>query len=178
MKNFYHIGIVTPDIKTAINEYRQKHQAKFTTPVTTKPRLLNPVTGMVEEIDVTVSYSRCGPPYIEFIQAVGGGIFSEKNSGKILYYGLWEKTIDKRIEKLRQQGTGIDALVSQGDSPAIAVITAPDPLGVRIEYVATALQGYIKAWTITDKVPGENLLSTALAGLFGVCFFIRNLFNY
>ena len=176
MKHFYHIGIVTSDIDAAIQAYRQKHQVQFTNPATSSVTITGP-DGVVEEnVLLTVAYSRGGPPYIELIQAVGNGVFSEKHLGKILYYGLWEKDINKRIDQLKQQDIAVDASIHKGELPVSALITAPSVEGVRVEYVSTDLQGYIKAWTLTGKVPGEHLPSTLLAGIFSVYYFIRNLF--
>ena len=102
-------------------------------------------------------YSRNRPPYVELLQANGNGIFSEKNTGQILYFGIWESDIEGRIEELKQQGIGIDALLrSEPGKRAHAIITAPDKMGVRIEYVSTLLRPVTEAWVLTGKYPGRQ----------------------
>ena len=52
--------------------------------------------------------TRSQPPYLELIQG-GNGIFYAKIPGIILYFGIWKSDLEGRIEKLTEQGIGIDA---------------------------------------------------------------------
>ena len=174
-KGFFHIGIVVPDIKQAIADYKNTAGLEFADIATTQLTLTNPMTGVSETVDVNVTYSRTASPYIELIEAVGDTIFSSKNASKILYYGVWEGDIDNKIQQLKT--SDIDTLVSQGDAAPTAIITAPDHYGVRIEYVTHKIQGYIKAWTWTGKVPGENVLASVLTDIFSILYWFRNIFK-
>ena len=74
--------------------------------------------------------------------------------GHILYFGIWESDLEGRIKKLTEQGIGIEALIRPAcDKPATAVITAPDKMGVRMEYLSTSLRLATEAWVITGKYP-------------------------
>jgi hypothetical protein len=90
---------------------------------------------------------------VELIQAGGNGIFSEKNAGQILYFGIWESDLEARIKKLKEQGIGIDALIRPAcDKSPTAVITSLDKMGIRVEYELVAAAA-TEAWVITGKYP-------------------------
>lgn len=151
---YYHIGIVVPDYKVAEAHYSSLLGVKFTEPTDTVLCIENPASGQSESIEVVTVYSRARPPYLELIQAGGNGIFSAKNAGQILYFGMWESDLSGRIEKLKQQGIGIDALIRPAcDKPPTAIITAPDRMGVRMEYLSTSLRLATEAWVLTGKYP-------------------------
>lgn len=61
-----------------------------------------------------------------------------------------------RLERLQEQGIGIDASFRSGPGAVpFALITAVDPvLGTRIEYVDTADRGPIDEWVRTGPYPG------------------------
>ena len=149
---YYHIGIVVRDYEEAIKHYSNLLDVKFTEPTDSVLCIENPATQQTENIKVVASYSRARPPYIELIQAGGNGVFSEKNAGQILYYGMWESDMEDRIEKLKQQGIGIDALIRPAcDKPPTGIITAPDKFGIRMEYLSTSLRLATEAWVLTGK---------------------------
>jgi hypothetical protein len=90
---------------------------------------------------------------VELIQAGGNGIFSEKNAGQILYFGIWESDLEARIKKLKEQGIGIDALIR----PARDNRRRPSsPRLIRWAYawtMSTSLRLATEAWVITGKYP-------------------------
>jgi hypothetical protein len=101
------------------------------------------------------AFSMTQPPYYELIQADGNGIISIANAGKILYFGVWEADMAKRLDLLKQQGVGLDALFRMdADTPPFAMITKPDLMGARIEYVSVDDQPGIEQWVRTGKFPG------------------------
>ncbi len=151
---YYHIGIVVRNHEEAIEHYANLLDVKFTEPTDTVLCIENPATQQSENLKVVAAYSRSRPPYLELIQAGGNGIFSEKNAGHILYFGIWESDLEGRVKKLTEQGIGIEALIRPAcDKPATAVITAPDKMGVRMEYLSTSLRLATEAWVITGKYP-------------------------
>ncbi|ARO87743.1 hypothetical protein EBAPG3_008165 [Nitrosospira lacus] len=151
---YYHIGILVHDFAEAVEHYSNVLNVKFTEPTDSVLCIENPQTQQTESIKVTAAYSRARSPYLELIQANGNGIFSEKNAGRILYFGIWEPDIEGRIQKLKQQGIGIEALISsECGKTANAIITAPDKMGIRMEYLSTSLRLPTEAWVLTGKYP-------------------------
>ena len=152
--HYYNIGIVVCNFVQAVEHYSNLLGVKFTEPTDSVLCIETPATRQSENIKVVTAYSRAVPPYLELIQAGGSGIFSAKNSGQILYFGIWESDLAGRMEKLKQQGIGIDALIRPAcDKPPTAIITAPDQMGVRMEYLSTSLRLATEAWVLTGKYP-------------------------
>jgi hypothetical protein len=151
---YYHIGIVVRDYEEAVEHYSRLLDIKFTEPAEAIVSIENPETRQTESTNLVAVYSWTIPPYVELLQATGTGIFSEKNAGEILYFGAWESDIEGRIKKLKEQGIGIEALLrSAPDKAVYAIITAPDKMGVRMEYVRELLRPITEAWVLTGKYP-------------------------
>ena len=152
--SFFHTGIVVPDLEKAVARYSDVFGIEFTEPAVFKiPRLEDPDPHPAE---LVAAFSRTEPPYYELIQAAGSGITSAEHAGRILYYGVWEPDMRGRVERLAEQGIGIDAAFRPGPGAVpFALITAVDPvLGTRIEYVDTAERGPIDEWVRTGRYPG------------------------
>jgi quinol monooxygenase YgiN/catechol 2,3-dioxygenase-like lactoylglutathione lyase family enzyme len=151
--SFFHVGLVVTDLEQAVKHYSDVHGIEFTEPaVFDIPRLEDPDPHPFKLVAV---FSRTEPPHYELIQADGDGIVSAAQAGKILYYGIWEPDMAGRLARLQAQGIGIDASFrADADSTPFAIITAPDPLGARIEYVSTSEIGPIEDWVRTGRYPG------------------------
>lgn len=150
--SFFHIGMVVADLDKAVARYSDVLGIEFTEPhVFDVPRLEDPYP---HPFKLTAVFSRTEPPYYELIQAEGEGIVSPAQVGKILYYGCWETDMDRRLEQLRAQDVGVDALFRPGPGRTpFAIITAPDLLGARIEYVGIEDVGPIEEWVRTGRYP-------------------------
>lgn len=151
--SFFHSGVVVPDLERAVACFSDWLGVRFTEPAAFQiPVLEDPDP---HPFELVAAFSMTQPPYYELIQASGSGIIQAANAGRILYFGVWETDMAGRVEKLRRQGVGIDALFKmEPDAPPYAVITAPDMLGARIEYVDYADKGPIEEWVRTGKFPG------------------------
>ena|SRR5690242_11714440 len=154
---YYHIGILVHNLQEAIEHYSDLLDIRFAEPAQATVFIENPQTGQTESVNLLAVYSRTRAPYLELLQTTGNGIFSEKNAGGILYFGMWESDIDERIKRLEEQGIGIDALLRGApDKSVYAIITAPDKMGVRMEYVKELLRPVTEAWVLTGKYPFHN----------------------
>lgn len=151
--SFFHIGMVVPDLDQAVARWSDLMGIEFTEPaVFDVPRLEDPDP---HPFKLTAVFSRTQPPYYELIQAEGDGIVSAANAGGILYYGCWEPDMAGRLETLQARGVGIDALFrAEAGATPFAMITAPGPLGARIEYVGIEDVGPIEEWVRTGVYPG------------------------
>lgn len=150
--SFFHTGQVVADLDKAVARFSDVLGIEFTEPhVFDVPRLEDPYP---HPFKLTAVFSRTEPPYYELIQAEGEGIVSAAQIGKILYYGIWETDMDARMEKLRAQNVGIDAVFRPGaGATPFAIITAADLLGGRIEYVGIEDLGPIEEWVRTGRYP-------------------------
>jgi Glyoxalase/Bleomycin resistance protein/Dioxygenase superfamily len=149
---FYHTGIVVPDLEKAVARFSDFHDIEFTEPMVYEvPWVEDPEPHPLEVASVM---SRTQPPYYELIQANGDGIFSLANSGQILYHGVWETDMALRLDRLREQGVGIDATfrLAAGSLPH-AVFTEPFLEGTRVEYVDVSSREILLEWIRTGKSP-------------------------
>ncbi|MGE5289173.1 MAG: VOC family protein [Micromonosporaceae bacterium] len=149
---FYHTGIVVPDLEKAIARFSDIHDIEFTEPLVYEvPLVEDPEPHPLEVASVM---SRTEPPYYELIQANGDGIFSLANSGQILYHGVWETDMAVRLDRLRENGIGIDATFRLDPSSLPhAVFTEPFLEGTRIEYVDISSREILLEWIHTGKSP-------------------------
>jgi len=152
-RSFFHCGVVVPDLERAVACFSDAMGIRFTEPATfVIPRLEDPDP---HPFELVAAFSMTAPPHYELIQANGDGIISVANAGKILYFGVWEPDMGGRLETLRKQGAGVDALFRMdADSPPFAMITAPNQVGARFEFVDYADKGPIDEWVRTGKYPG------------------------
>lgn len=151
--SFFHVGMVVPDLEEAVKRYTDVLGVQFTEPaVFDVPRLEDPYP---HPFELTAAFSMTEPPFYELIQAEGEGICSLAHAGKILYYGVWEPDMGGRLAQLRAQGVGIDAIFrTEAEAEPFALITAPDLLGGRIEYVGTDAAEPIEEFVRTGRYPG------------------------
>jgi len=152
-ETYFHIGVVVPDLAQAIDYYSDLLGVTFTKPATFEvPRLEDPDPHPHEVVAV---FSRQGPPYYELIQAAGDGIFSLRHAGQILYLGVWESDMTARIAALEAAGIGIDAYFKDSEGNPFTIVTAPDPFGVRWEYVGDGAKEAIADWVATGELRGQ-----------------------
>lgn len=151
--SYFHVGIIVPDLESAIARYSDVFDIQFTDPATFQiPYLEDPEP---HDGQLVAAFSRTQPPYYELIQASGNGITSEALAGNILYFGVWETDMAGRLRKLQSQGIGMDALFKMdAHSAPFAMITKPYLMGARIEYVDVSDKEAIEEWVRTGKFPG------------------------
>lgn len=150
----FHVGVVVPDLAQAVEEYAQLFGIEFTEPATFDVPYLEQ-RDSAGPGSMTAVFSRTGEPQYELIQAEGDGVTSAEHAGKVLYYGVWESDMEGRLKALADAGIGVDAYFRPGPGQIpFAVITAPDLLGVRIEYVDIADRPAIEEWVGTGVYPG------------------------
>jgi len=152
-ESYFHVGIVVPDLQAAVARFSDVLGIEFAEPATFDvPRLEDPEPHAAE---VVAAFSMTQPPYYELIQAAGNGIISAANAGRILYFACWETDMAARMDALKRQGIGLDALFRMdANTTPFAMITKPDLLGARIEYVDTVDRPAIEEWVATGKYPG------------------------
>ncbi|MGH3615954.1 MAG: VOC family protein [Pseudonocardia sp.] len=150
---YFHIGVVVPDLTKAMTEFSRVLGMTFAEPGrNTVPWLSDPDP---HPQDVHVTYSMDGPPYYELIEANGDGIFSARAERSHLHLGFWEADMEGRMRTLAAQGIGLDA-VARAQPGAVPdwIITRPDVLGIRLEYVSTLDRPGIERWVQTGIFGG------------------------
>jgi hypothetical protein len=154
---YFHIGVLVPDLDKAIEEMSRQHGLTFPAPAAI---LLTNADGSEDVIRVV--YSKDGAPYYELIEATAGGVFSGSGEEKIHHVGIWEEDMARRVKILRENGVGVVASgVGLTGRPGLNedmtphwVITEPNALGIRHEYVDKAMKMGIEMWLETGEFPG------------------------
>lgn len=151
--SFFHIGVVVEDLAQAVARYSEVLGVEFTEPATFHiPCLADPDP---HPFDLVAAFSMTAPPYYELIQAQGDGICSIQNADGLLYFGVWETDMANRMKELERQNIGLDATFRNDPAATpFAMITKPDLLGVRIEYVDATAEHAIDDWVWTGTYAG------------------------
>jgi quinol monooxygenase YgiN len=151
--SFFHIGVIVEDLAQAVIRFSEVLGVKFTEPATFHiPCLEDPDP---HPFDLVAAFSMTAPPHYELIQAQGDGICSIENANRLLYFAVWETDMANRMKELERQGIGLDATFRRDrSSPPFAMITKPDLLGVRIEYVDATAEHAIDDWVWTGRYEG------------------------
>lgn len=149
---YFHTGIVVPDLAEAVKYYSDSLGVQFTDPGTfVIPRLEDPDP---HPFDFVAVLSRTEPPYLELIQADGDGIVSRAQCGQILYHGYWEPDMAGRLDWLKTEGPGVDAVFRmEEDGVPFSMITSRDRYGNRIEYVGSDAADPLTEWARTGILP-------------------------
>jgi hypothetical protein len=156
--SYFHIGVLVPDLDKAMEEMSRQHGVTFPTPAAI--RLSSP-DGSHEDL-IRVVYSKDGAPYYELIEATADGVFGGSGQEKIHHVGIWEEDMAGRVKLLRENGVGVMASgVGLTGRPGLIedatphwVITEPNALGIRFEYVDLAMKMGIEMWLETGEFPG------------------------
>ncbi|WP_113701746.1 VOC family protein [Nonomuraea lactucae] len=153
-QSYYHVGMVVPDLEAAIDRYSEVFGVTFTEPAYTISPYLEDNGRVFTNFRQRQALSQTREPYFELIEATGAGIFGPHNVGRILYYACWEDDMPRRMALLKEQNIGIESVVRMdADSAPIAIITAPDLFGTRIEYADVSTRAYTEEWIRTGKLP-------------------------
>src|SRR5207244_2451818 len=100
-----HVGILVLDVEAAMREYRDALDLAFVDPVRVRVPRLHESTPVPREstLDVTITYSRQGPPYYELMGATGDGLYASANVG-LHHLGLWAAECKARRAELLARG--------------------------------------------------------------------------
>jgi hypothetical protein len=145
----YHVGYVVDDIEKAMaalsatagrtwSEIRPRH---LKVQVDDSPEIL--------QVELLAAYSRPGPPYVELIQDVSGGIWSGGAHGgaRLDHLGYWEADLPGRVAALRAAGCTqvVHAVDDSGNPVRFAYMRAPGG-GPWLELVDESVKPELMAW--------------------------------
>jgi hypothetical protein len=146
MQPFFHIGILVADLDEAIADFGRIFKVRFNPPSVVHVGMVWKATTM--ELDVRVSYSVDGPPYLELIEGHETGYYSLERGEGIHHVGLWVPDLEKTMSAAeRFKMLHIDATLPNKASGCITSMSAPASLhGVRLELIDERRRPGIEAW--------------------------------
>lgn len=132
-ENLYHMGLVVPDITRAVAELSAQMGITFEDPwpVTVNVR---DHRGVAPET-LTVTFGRQGPPFLELIQASGGGVWTAEGGPRLHHVGIWTDDLAGEVARLESNGMRREAagVGPDGRLNLFAYLIGPD--GLRVELV-------------------------------------------
>lgn len=143
-----HVGFIVKDIHAAIARFSDALGITFNEPITvTLDHLYDPDHRPGQ---ITVAYSKEGPPHYELIQGEDHGVYSMHDGGEGMHHvGVWETDLDARMAELEAKGLTVEARVLLEDGSLLTAFNDPADLhGVRVEFIdnrdQTKMEGFMK----------------------------------
>lgn len=102
----YHVGLVVPDLRAAMDTYADVLGFGWTEVHDSRIDVL--VDGQRREARIAATYSQQGPPYLELVEELSGGVWGRSGLG-LAHAGFWVDDLDGTA--LRWEAAGLPARV-------------------------------------------------------------------
>lgn len=89
--DMYHVGVVVPDVRAAMAQYGEA--LGFTWSAIGDSRFDVLVDGSRQECRIAATYSLEGPPYLELVEELSGGVWAAQALG-LQHVGLWTDDLE------------------------------------------------------------------------------------
>jgi catechol 2,3-dioxygenase-like lactoylglutathione lyase family enzyme len=99
--DLYHVGIVVPDARAAMQQYSDALGFTWTELGTTTFNAA--VDGYVRQARIAVTYSREGPPYLELVEELSGGVWAA-DALALDHVGLWTDDLAGTVQRMEAAG--------------------------------------------------------------------------
>ena len=144
--NLFHVGILVPDLDEAVERFAEVLGLSFKEPAVAHVDRFEQGAS-VEALDLRISWSIEGPPYLELLESQdNGGLYGHHHEG-LHHVGLWEPDPEALIGRLRNLGLGQEATQYSPDDRILATYTAPAELyGTRLEFIDASRRPGMEAW--------------------------------
>jgi catechol 2,3-dioxygenase-like lactoylglutathione lyase family enzyme len=141
--SMYHMGIVVPDMTSAIDLYSGLLGFEFAK--VREQRLDVLADGRPRQVELLFTYSVNGPPYLELIEEVAGSTWASDSFG-MNHLGFWARDIRKGAAQL--EAAGLPARVR---TVATRVSYHATPNGVWVELVDQSFENDLAQWLLTRE---------------------------
>jgi hypothetical protein len=135
------------NLKEAIPRFEHAYGVTFAEPVVAKARLTQ--RGLPEQqIEVPLTYSHQGPPYLELLEMTGdSGIYRTDQPEGLHHLGVWTSNCEERTAELVAQGLEPIATMYRDDgSITVSYFESEVSHGVMLEMVDEARRTAIEDW--------------------------------
>lgn len=138
----YHVGVVVPDVRTAMEQYSAALGFRWSAVGDTTLDVL--VDGRPRQARIAATYSLEGPPYLELVEELSGGVWAA-GALSLQHVGLWTDDLAGSIARL--EGAGLPGRVRHSPppgQPALFSYHEGSP-GLWWELVSTAFRPRLEA---------------------------------
>jgi catechol 2,3-dioxygenase-like lactoylglutathione lyase family enzyme len=146
VRNFFHVGILVPDIRDAMARFSRVLDLEFKEPAIAHVDDFDDTTGR-RILDLAITWATTGPPFVELLEAQGeDGLYGSKQLG-LHHVGLYDPDPPGLIEELVGKGLRREATQWASDGSIIAVYTAPEEMeGTRLEFIDRSREQGMNDW--------------------------------
>jgi catechol 2,3-dioxygenase-like lactoylglutathione lyase family enzyme len=146
VRNFFHVGILVPDIREAMARFSDVLGLEFKEPAIAHVDDFDDTTGR-RVLDLVITWATMGPPFVELLEAQGeDGLYGSKQLG-LHHVGLYDPEPTGLIEELVGKGLRREATQWTPDGDIIAVYTAPEEMhGTRLEFIDQSRERGMNDW--------------------------------
>lgn len=99
--DLYHVGVVVPDVRAAMEQYSALLGMTWTRLGDSTLSVL--VDGERRQARIAATYSQQGPPYLELVEELSGGVWATGALG-LHHVGLWTDDLEGSVRRLEQAG--------------------------------------------------------------------------
>lgn len=151
---YFHIGILVPDMARAIENYGEVLGMEFHAPSAVPLDTWEQPGATETASEITIAFSKAGPPYYELIEAAGSALFRLSQGGGVHHVGVWMDDPDVTLAKLKRAGIPVAATNRTPTGEILTIFTSSNAFsGVRIEYVNTQFRAAVEHFLATGKFP-------------------------
>ena len=149
--NLFHVGVLVPDLEEGVERFSEVLGLTFKTPATAHVDRFEQ-RSRVEELDLRITWSIEGPPYLELLESQDSdGLYGRGQEG-LHHIGLWEPDPETLIERLAGLGLKTEAAQYMPDGRILAAYTAPRDLhGTRLEFIEAGRRPGMEAWLAGEE---------------------------
>jgi hypothetical protein len=140
---FYHMGLVVPDVHTAMEQYSETLGLTWATPRESALKVI--VDGEPRVGELAVTYSLEGPPYLELIQERRGAVWSTDGL-TLTHVGFWAEDLEAAKRRLDESGLMARVYEYDGNGGLGRFSFHPSGGGLWLELVRASFQDELDTW--------------------------------
>jgi len=144
MNELYHVGILVPDLDSAVDHYENLYGVKFRPPINVTSCRVVQRSCPDAPLTCRLTYSTQGPMYVELLEAQGDGLWSLRNIGGIHHIGRWSADPVCESKRLLAAGATWEATMYL-DAETVGIVFVRYQ-GVLMELVIDALRAPLLEW--------------------------------
>jgi hypothetical protein len=142
----FHFGILVKDIDDGAQRFGDVLGIRF------RPPAIAHVDDYVEgdsrsALDLKVTYSMEGPPYVELLEMQGDGLYGAQHGEGFHHIGVWEPHCERRVAEWRSKGLEPEGIQYTPEGRIIVAYFRPEAThGTRLELVDEARREQMERW--------------------------------
>jgi len=144
--NMFHVGILVPDLEAAVPRFAEVLGMTFLPSAVAHVDYLEE-HGDTHPIDLRITWSMQGPPYVELLEMTGDGLYGSHHGEGLHHIGFWEPDCEGLRSRFAALGLVTEGTQYTPERGIIATYVSPDGFhGTRLEYVDEGRRPGMESW--------------------------------